>query len=87
MAAVTLTNPSSYYYVPIWNELSGSRQLITGLFQKQCASMQKQAFGKCHPRAFAIKQMNREANENIEEGVEKLKTSVIIIGILVLAYF
>lgn len=86
MAAVSNSDSSTYYYIPIWNELSGTYQLITGLFQRQCASWQKDQFGQGHPRPLVVKQMNREGKENIAEGIEKLKTSAIVISLIALAY-
>lgn len=78
---------SGFNYIPVYTEATGSYQVITGLWQKQAASLQKSMFGHSHPRYFTIKAMKKEGEENFQEGIEKLTNSAVVIGIFVLTFY
>ena len=74
-------------YYPIWNEVTGTCQVISGLYHRQVGNFQKDMFGNCHPREFEIKQMRREGKEELEEGLEKLRKTAVIVSVFTLAFY
>lgn len=78
-------SPNSYRYIPVYTEIEGAYEIITGLFQRSYGNWMDDTWGLAHPRGFTIMYDQQEGQRKIDSGMQKFIPGALAAAVVALA--